>query len=319
MTRRDHDKERDALRQLVTPPADAMHLDADSQLIPYVDGELDEADREVVESHLEDCTLCRAEVDDLRAFREPAVRRGRTFARFVAAFAAGIVLLLAIAIVSRRQPEPVPPATTAEETSPPVTSMEVKPAARDPKWAALVAETVARRRLPYPDDLDELTSPNDVLRGHAKPASTVSPAGIVVDDARPRFSWPAVEGATYVVAVLEGDEVVARSPVLEVEQWRPDRLLRRGRTYTWQVTATRDGTKSIIPAPPAPAARFRIVDDAAHRALHDALAAAPRDRLLHAILYARAGLRENAEAALREAAAAGDRDAAALVRNAGGQ
>lgn len=72
--------------------ADPVHLDPDAQLIPWVDGTLDDADREIVESHLDDCPLCRADAADLRLHVAPSP--GRTIVRrtLVAAMFAGVAL-----------------------------------------------------------------------------------------------------------------------------------------------------------------------------------------------------------------------------------
>lgn len=72
--------------------ADPVHLDPDEQLIPWVDGTLDDADREIVESHLDDCPLCRADAADLRLHAAPS--SGKTIVRktLVAAMFAGVAL-----------------------------------------------------------------------------------------------------------------------------------------------------------------------------------------------------------------------------------
>jgi len=324
----DAEDDRAALRQMVAAPADAAHLDTEGQLMPYVDGTLDPADRDVVESHLEDCAVCRAEVADLRAFRapaapqRPAVRRSRWLA--LAAALAGIMLLLAMlnAFRERRAApvERIPPVvtattTTAVEPKPEPQPEPVRPVYANAEWNRWIAAAAGSGRLPYPADLALLTSPQDVLRGSGGTAEAgIAPAGIVVDDPRPELTWPEVEGATYGVSIFDEEEVVARSPVLDVARWKPEQALRRGRTYVWQVKVTRGGTTDIIPAPPAPQAMFRIAGEAQHRAVQQALAEHPNDRLLHAVLYARAGLRAEAEAALRDAAAAGDADASTIVR-----
>ena len=72
--------------------AEPVHLDADAQLIPYVDGALDEADREIVESHLDDCPSCRADVADLRASVVPRTPNTIVRRTVVAAMFAGVAL-----------------------------------------------------------------------------------------------------------------------------------------------------------------------------------------------------------------------------------
>ena len=64
--------------------------------------------------------------------------------------------------------------------------------------------------------------------------------------------------------------------------------------------------------PHAPPAMFRITTAADERAIDEALAQWPHEHLLHAVLFARAGLRDDAAAALERARAAGDARAAKI-------
>src|ERR1043165_2616924 len=50
-----------------------FHLDYDEHLHPYVDGTANEIDREIVDSHVAQCSRCADELRDLLAFREQAV------------------------------------------------------------------------------------------------------------------------------------------------------------------------------------------------------------------------------------------------------
>jgi hypothetical protein len=118
---------------------------------------------------------------------------------------------------------------------------------------------------------------------------------MIVETTRPRFEWPAESGAAYVVSVLDGTEIVAESPRLTQSSWQPAKNLPRGRSYQWQVEVFRGGGKRILPAPPAPPALFRVLDAKAHAELEAARAAHPRDALLLGVLYARHGLRAEAE------------------------
>jgi hypothetical protein len=58
-----------------SPPLDdePFHLDYDEHLVPYVDGTADEIDREMIESHISDCSACAGDLRDLQEFaRQPA-------------------------------------------------------------------------------------------------------------------------------------------------------------------------------------------------------------------------------------------------------
>src|SRR5258708_22934033 len=45
------------------------HLDFESVLIPYVEGTLSQDDRRAAGRHIDGCTVCRREIDDLAGFR----------------------------------------------------------------------------------------------------------------------------------------------------------------------------------------------------------------------------------------------------------
>jgi hypothetical protein len=87
------------------------------------------------------------------------------------------------------------------------------------------------------------------------------PLATAVETDRPTFEWTHVPGATvYVVSVFDLDfDQVAESPPLVATRWRPDAPLARGRTYVWQVRASRADGEIVAPAPPAPEARFHVL------------------------------------------------------------
>ena len=284
------------------------HLDVESQLFPWVDGTIDSAGREIVVTHLEDCAVCRAEAEDLRRLREPRRRFGRRRWKVAAAGA----LVAGATLVTRRPPtpDPPPPVRTVTRASSPV------PYANG-DWNALVAEAIRTGRLPMAGGLDELRPAADPLRGDGESteAGPLSPAGIVVATARPRFTWPAANGdAKYVVSVFDGGREVATSEALTTTNWTPSSDLPAERTLAWQVDVTRGARRFLLPAPPAPPALFRIASAADRAAIDDARAQYPNDHLLLAVLYARAGLAAEADAALLSAVTTGDRRAANIAR-----
>src|SRR5438874_2373029 len=78
---------------------------------------------------------------------------------------------------------------------------------------------------------------------------------------RREFSWPAVPDAKFVVSVVAGDDVVARSGTLDRNRWTPEQPLTRGRAYAWQVRVIRGAGVETLPAPPRPNPRFRVIGD----------------------------------------------------------
>ena len=139
--------------------------------------------------------------------------------------------------------------------------------------------------------------------------SLLSPMGIVVRDDRPRFSWqPLPRTSSYTVTVLtmldSNPSIVATSPSLSTTTWTPPRALQRGRIYKWQVSAFRDGEAIISPAPPAPEARFRILDRGTDDELRRLERTNMRSHLVRGIFYAQAGLLDEAEREFRALAMA---------------
>ncbi|HKR66368.1 MAG TPA: hypothetical protein VJZ00_21755 [Thermoanaerobaculia bacterium] len=178
----------------------------------------------------------------------------------------------------------------------------------------MVAAAIAQKALPFPPTLAELTPAADTLRDTTDaPRASLDPVGRVIRDAQPRLTWTARAGATYVVIIDSGDEDVLHSKPLHVPYWTPTRPLARGRTYAWEVDVHTDAGEEVLPRADEPQALFRITSVEDEQNIDAALRAHPDDPLLHAVVYAAAGLRKEAEAALRKAAAEGNRDAKAIL------
>src|SRR5205085_4938802 len=145
---------------------------------------------------------------------------------------------------------PAPPAIARTATTPPAERYE------RPEWNALVREALARGltvAAPAAPDNGALRGPANGIDG------TMTPSATAVESPRPELSWPAVAGAKFVVNVVEGDDVVARSGTLERNRWMPERPLTRGRTYAWQVRVIRGDSVETLPSPPRPNPRFRVL------------------------------------------------------------
>jgi hypothetical protein len=126
--------------------------------------------------------------------------------------------------------------------------------------AALAGEGFAK-----PEVLEDLKSPPIKLLGDPPSETTfelIAPVGRVVADGRPTFRWQPFRGATnYVISVFdENFNRIARSPALSNTKWTITTPLHRGRTYSWEVTATKDSAEVTAPITPAPRAEFRILE-----------------------------------------------------------
>lgn len=129
----------------------------------------------------------------------------------------------------------------------------------------------------------------------------VSPVGTVVLSTRPTFRWSSLNGAAgYVVEVYDPElNPVATSSTITTTQWTVEKPLRRGIVYRWQVTALKDGEKVRAPKPPAPEAKFKVLEEDKAAELADIGRLAPGSHLAPGVLYALAGLADDSERELR--------------------
>jgi hypothetical protein len=256
--------------------------------------------------HLEECRACAgaaaaseqvARATDALATDLAAVvpmRRGRLRWTLAAAAAAAIIVAVLLLVrLPRQRVQPAPPLPVVAQRK----SIEPrKPYARA-AWISAVDDAMRRGAIAMPSTLADLQLAPDPARAPAVLREQwLEPAAAIVETTRPSFRWAAARDASYEVSVLDGETLVAKSAALREAAWQPDRELKRGRTYLWQVRVrTRDGDESLLPAPPAPPALFRVLDESTHEELDAARAAHPSDHLLLGVLYARNGLRAEAE------------------------
>jgi hypothetical protein len=169
---------------------------------------------------------------------------------------------------------------------------------------ALLKETVELPRLP--SELSPRTGPLLGARAPGGAFALLSPVGVVVEAARPTFRWRPLSGAaSYNVKIYDANlQMVAQSGPLATTSWTVPKLLARGQVYGWSVTALKDGVEITSPAPPAPEAKFQALDQAKIEELEQARRDYGDRRLLLGLLYARAGLRAEAEREFRALAQA---------------
>jgi len=160
------------------------------------------------------------------------------------------------------------------------------------------------QRIEKSSQLQGLTRPSSALMGSSDSArgfSVIEPGGNVLLNDRPTFRWSRMEGATgYVVEVYDDQfKLVRSSPQLTDLQWTATQSLPRGHVYSWQVKAFKDGQETISPRPPAPQAKFRVLDQTRANELTRAKRAYGSSHLMLGLLYAEAGLVREAEAEFR--------------------
>jgi len=189
------------------------------------------------------------------------------------------------------QPEPVPVVAQLNDGAVP------------PAYQELVRKALTSQRIERSSQLQGLTRPSSSLMGtnEKQEFSVLLPAGVVLMSDRPQFRWSRLEGAsTYVVEVYDEQfKRVIASPELTTVSWSAPQSLSRGQVYSWQVKAVKDGQEVTVPRPPAPQARFRVIDQTRLDEILKAKRAYGSSHLTLALLYAKAGLLNEAEQELR--------------------
>jgi hypothetical protein len=173
-----------------------------------------------------------------------------------------------------------------------------------PGYQDLLKKALSGQRVEKSSQLQGLSRPSSALMGSNDPGrefSVLEPGGNVLMSDRPAFRWSRMEGATgYVVEVYDEQfKLVSSSPQVTGLTWTTPQALPRGHVYSWQVKATTDGQEITSPRPPAPQAKFRVLDQAKVNELMRAKRAYGSSHLMLGLLYAEAGLLKEAEAELR--------------------
>lgn len=171
-----------------------------------------------------------------------------------------------------------------------------------PAYQNLLKKTLSSQRIEKSSQLDGLTRPPSSLMGSDQnkgELSVLEPIGNVLLANRPTFRWSSFEGATgFVVEVYDEQfKQVATSPQLTDTSWTT--TLPRGHVYSWQVKAIKEGEEIVSPRPPAPQAKFRVLDQAKANELMRAKNAYGSSHLTLGLLYAEAGLLKEAEQEFR--------------------
>lgn len=371
----------DHLFSAFTSELDTATNDAPPHLLPelmvdYVDNQLDDTDLEIADSHLSSCSLCRADLQDLRAFkatlRVPAERveapeKPKSLWQRIAllwsqpawglAIQAATLATLVFFLVNtfslkreisdlqsrlgdlrqtndalQQQVATIPDLRSevarlglAEEYSldgPESTGSHSSDGSGDSEplndnntqvavkgglltgfaslpevYERLVRNTLLKQQVSRPAFLNELNPKKEVQMGEKEESfPLLEPKGKTIESASPTLRWGALEGATsYSVKVYDsGPKLVAESPELSSATWTLPEPLGRGKIYTWEVTAIKEGKEVFAPAPPAPPARFKVLEQNRYLELTQ-MKRAYKSHLLMGTLYVKAGLLDEAE------------------------
>ena len=173
-----------------------------------------------------------------------------------------------------------------------------------PAYQDRVKKALTSQRIERSSQLQGLSRPSSSLMGSDDQGhgfAVIEPVGDVVLNNRPSFRWSPMEGATgYVVEVYDDQfKLLTSSQQLTGRSWTTPEALARGKVYSWQVKAITDGQEVTSPRPPAPQAKFRVLDQARANEIAQAKRAYGSSHLTLGLLYADAGLLREAEQEFR--------------------
>jgi hypothetical protein len=161
-----------------------------------------------------------------------------------------------------------------------------------------VKDALRTERVKLPASLREVRSQSGTLMGGSQTEFSVRvPVGIVIETDRPTFRWTALDGgASYTVTVYDSNlSKVAESDPLTSTEWTLPSALARGRTYIWQVRATKEGQQVVAPSPAAGRAKFKVLEQSKVEQIALAKQSGSKSHLVMGLLYAEAGLLSEAE------------------------
>jgi hypothetical protein len=169
----------------------------------------------------------------------------------------------------------------------------------------MVRAALAGEGLSKPNVLDNMSSPPIKSLGERTGESAfqlIGPLSKVISEQRPSLKWRVLNGATsYVASVFDSNfNRVAESPPLSTPAWTLAVNLQRGQTYSWEVTAVKDGKEITAPIAPAPRAQFRILEAEKLSALTKLRGQKPVSHLALGLTYAHFGLVPDAESEFRQ-------------------
>ncbi|HTC92505.1 MAG TPA: hypothetical protein VK699_03510 [Terriglobales bacterium] len=318
----------------VSSDAEPFHLSLE-ELRSYATDTADEATRTICESHFEICPQCVRELKTFAPSRASAPLRGQAAAkpqypgkwlpqagrgpglltarRLAGVFSLAACLLLIWAAwrnVSSLQESAHSHRETSQivvrlkdgtqeitlDRSGSLTGLE----GLSQQAQAEVRDALATAELQRPQSIAGLSAPPIKLLGapaNAPPFDLVSPIATVVAEEQPTLRWKPLRGATsYTISVFDATfNQVAKSGAVSALEWSVPVPLQRGSTYSWQVTARRDHQQITVPSAPAPRAQFKLLNVEEIKQLNSAKEQAANSHLALGVLYARAGLLDEAE------------------------
>ena len=165
------------------------------------------------------------------------------------------------------------------------------------QYEQAVRDALQKERVKLPAALAEIRSPSGTLMGGEYPEfKLVEPVGIVIETDRPAFRWSKLDGATgYTVTVYDSHLTrIAASDSLTATEWQAPSALPRGEIFIWQVRTIKDGKEVVAPPPAGARARFKVLEQSRVDEIGRAKKDYSNSHLILGVVFAEAGLREEA-------------------------
>jgi hypothetical protein len=275
----------------------------EDEIQQYVSGRLAHARIREIDRHLARCTQCAGEIRDLRNFAaEMPPAHAFFLSKSFMAVAAVVLVVVAVAFLSLRRPREVVVLNDVYGR----VSLDQRGAlsgtgllTADQQQA--VRQALTQQNLSFPASLQAIHEEPGTLMGAAEsaPFRLLAPIGAVVRSSRPTLSWSSdPKSVSYRVTLKDQNTgEIIQSPELQTTSWTLSTDLERNHTYVWQVVSSqKQGEAVIAPQPPAPPAKFIVLDAATNSKLQQL----PPSHFVRAVLYANAGLLDDANNELME-------------------
>ena len=268
---------------------------SEKEVQQYVTGRLSVGRIREIDGHLARCSQCAAEIRDLRDFVATQPTRAFSPPRWFMVAASAALVAIVIAFVSLRRPHDVVSLNDGQgRISLDEHGVLNGAGALGSDEKELVKRALIQQRLSFPASLVELQEQPGTLMGvvQSAPFQLGAPIGTAVRSNRPALSWNAdPESAGYKVTVKDQNAgTVIQSGLLQTTSWTIPRDLEGSHIYVWQVASLRSNKEVIAPQPPAAPAKFMVLDASANSKLLQL----PPSHLVRAVLYANAGLLDDA-------------------------
>ncbi len=168
------------------------------------------------------------------------------------------------------------------------------------EWREEAKEVLLAQAVVIPGEVQEFIGRDERIRS-GPTIELVYPVATAIQNDQPTVRWRPVNGVeSYTVAVLNLEwEPIAESATITQLEWTLPDPLQRGRVYIWRVTPVRN-SNTTIPLLPSPGeAKFKVLETEKIEELRQFRTQFPGAHLVLGIMYARAGLLDEAERELQ--------------------